>query len=65
MEPIDFNTLFTTCNTIVNSEIKEHCDAILEKLNTLLPMTNKKGQKKNLKRMKKKVKKVSKFAEKV
>ena len=59
---MDISDLFLTCNTIVNSEIKGHCDVILEKLNKLLPMTDKKGQKKRLRKMKKKIRKIAKFA---
>ena len=61
MEPVDIGDVFSTCKTIVNSEIKVHCDAITEKLNTLIPITDTKGQKKRLKVLRKKVKKVSKF----
>ena len=61
MEPIDVTSVFLTCNTIVSAEIKGHCDAIIERLNTLIPLTTTKGQKKRLKKMKKKAKKVSKF----
>ena len=59
---MDISDLFLTCNTIVNGEIKGHCDAIIEKLNKLLSMADKKGQKKRLKKMKKKVKKITKCA---
>jgi methyltransferase-like protein len=46
----------------VDTEIKEHCDAIIEKINTLTSLANKKGQKKTLKKLKKKVKKIRKFS---
>ena len=62
MEPIDLTNLFLTCKTIVDIEIKEHCDAIIEKINTLTSLANKKGQKKTLKKLKKKVKKIRKFS---
>ena len=62
MEPIDVASIFLTCNTIVNDEIDGHCDAIIEKLNMLIPLSDTKGQLKRLKKMKKKVKKVTKFA---
>ena len=62
MEPVNLNELFLTCKTIVNTEIKGHCDVITESVNKLLSMTEKKGQRKALKKLKKKVKKVSKFS---
>ncbi len=62
MEPIDLTNLFLTCKTIVDSEIKGHCDAIIEKINALTSLANKKGQKKNLKKLKKKVKKIRKVS---
>jgi len=62
VEPINLNDLFLTCKTIVNTEIKGHCDVITESVNKLLSMTEKKGQKKALKKLKKKVKKVIKFS---
>lgn len=62
MEPVNLNDLFLTCKTIVNTEIKGHCDVITESVNKLLSMTEKKGQRKALKKLKKKVKKVSKFS---
>ena len=62
MEPINLNDLFLTCKTIVNTEIKGHCDVITESVNKLLSMTEKKGQRKALKKLKKKVKKVIKFS---
>ena len=62
MEPVNLNDLFLTCKTIVNTEIKGHCDVITESVNKLLSMTEKKGQRKALKKLKKKVKKVIKFA---
>jgi predicted DNA-binding protein YlxM (UPF0122 family) len=58
---VDITDLFMTCNTIVYSDIKGHCNAILEKLNQLIPMSHKKGQKKKLKKLKKKVKKIAKI----
>ena len=62
MEPVNLNELFLTCKTIVNTEIKGHCDVITESVNKLLSMTEKKGQRKALKKLKKKVKKVIKFS---
>ena len=62
MEPIDLSNLFLTCKTIVNTEVKDHCDTILEKLNTLIPLSEKKGQTKRLKKMRKKVRKLRKFS---
>ena len=62
MEPVNLNELFLTCKTIVNTEIKGHCDVINESVNKLLSMTKKKGQRKALKKLKKKVGKVSKFS---
>ena len=62
MEPVNLNDLFLTCKTIVNTEIKGHCDVITESVNKLLSMTEKKGQRKALKKLKKKVKKVIKFS---
>ena len=62
MEPIDLTSLFFTCNTIVNKEIRGHCDIIIERVNKLLSMTEKKGQKKKLRKLKKKVRKVMKFS---
>ena len=53
--------IFVTCSRIVNGEIREHCNAIHEKLNQLIPMSHKKGQKKKLKKLKKKVKKIAKI----
>jgi len=62
VEPVNLNELFLTCKTIVNTEIKGHCDGITESVNKLLSMTKKKGQRKALKKLKKKVGKVSKFS---
>ena len=61
MMAVDITDIFMTCSTIVNGEIRGHCDSILEKLNTLIPMTNKKSDKKKLKKLRKKVKKIVKF----
>ena len=64
MVPIDLNNLFLTCKTIVNTEIINHCDAIIEKVDTLFPLANTKGRKKKLKKMRKKTKKLKKFQKK-
>jgi hypothetical protein len=64
MEPINLNELFLTCKTIVNTEIKDHCNIILERINSLVSLSEKKGQRKTLKKLKKKVKKVRKFSNK-
>ena len=64
MGPINLNSLFLTCKTIVNTEIKSHCDVIIEKLDKLISMTKKKGQKKRMEKLRKKVKKIYKFAKK-
>ena len=61
MEPIVFNDLFLTCKSIVDTEIKGHCDKIIEKLNILIPLSKGKGQRKRLKKMKKKVTKICKY----
>ena len=58
MMVVDITDVFMTCNTIVYSDIKGHCDAILEKLNTLISLADKKGQKKKLKKLRKKVRKI-------
>lgn len=58
MMVVDITDLFMTCNTIVYSDIKGLCDVILEKLNTLISLTDKKGQKKKLKKLRKKVRKI-------
>ena len=62
MEPEHVNDLFLTCKTIVDTEIRGHCDKIIEKLNILIPLTKKKAQRKRLKKMKKKVKKICKLS---
>lgn len=57
---MNITDVFMTCSTIVNSEIRGHCNEIIEKLNTLIPLSEKRGEKKRLKKLKKKVKKISK-----
>jgi len=48
----------------INSGIRESCDAIVEKLDVLIPATEKKSQKKRMKKLRKKVRKFYKFAKK-
>ena len=44
-----------------DSGIRESCDTIVEKLDELIPITEKKGQKKRMKKLRKKALKVRKF----
>jgi hypothetical protein len=44
----------------VNDEVKGHCDAIIERLDVLIPLSNGKGYKKKLKKLRKKTKKLKK-----
>ena len=57
---MDITDLFITCNTIVNSEIRGHCDSIVEKLDTLIPIANKEEQKERLEELKKRVEEITK-----
>ena len=50
---MDITDLFITCNTIVNSEIRGHCNLIMERLDSLIPIADKEEQKERLEELKK------------
>ncbi len=58
--PIDYTQLFLISDT----GIKKSCNVIVKKLDKLISMTKKKGQKKRMEKLRKKVKKIYKFAKK-
>ena len=58
--PIDYSQLFL----IGGTGIKKSCNVIVEKLDKLISMTKKKGQKKRMEKLRKKVKKIYRFAKK-
>ncbi len=58
--PIDYNQLFLDSGT----GVKKSCNVIVEKLDKLISMTKKKGQKKRMEKLRKKVKKIYRFAKK-
>ena len=57
---IDYNQLFLISDT----GIKKSCNVIVKKLDKLISMTKKKGQKKRMEKLRKKVKKIYKFVKK-
>ena len=54
---IVFNEILLSADT----GIKKSCDTIVEKLDEIIPITEKKGQKKRMKKLRKKALKVRKF----
>ena len=54
---IVFNEILLSADT----GIKKSCDTIVEKLDEIIPITEKKGQKKRMKKLRKKTLKVRKF----
>ncbi len=57
---MDITDLFITCNTIVNSEIRGHCNLIMERLDSLIPIADKEEQKERLEELKKRVEEITK-----
>ena len=55
--PIVFNEILLSADT----GIKKSCDTIVDKLDEIIPITEKKGQKKRMKKLRKKALKVRKF----
>ena len=55
--PIVFNEILLSADI----GIKKSCDTIVEKLDEIIPITEKKGQKKRMKKLRKKALKVRKF----